>query len=170
MPFLKLDDALVEMIEWARERLQKLLDQAHCGTDPWDADIQWDYPIQGTDELDEVDMEATHAVGFIAGVAAAFNVTPLELLDTVKHLPNRRDERRALPTKEQCQTCGYAVVQGATGLVHAGTVRGLRPHKVNGPFEDTGTFGSLKRGIDAVIVDKAPRPRAKRRQKIRTIK
>jgi len=59
----------------------------HCGGGDslWDADIAWDFPAQATgDAWDEDAAKLSHAIGFIAGVAAAMDVTPLELLDVIR--------------------------------------------------------------------------------------
>lgn len=89
MPFLKLDDALIAMIDGHRETIEEFLMLAHCGTSIADADIMWDVPMQKGDAWDEEDAKVSHAIGFICGCAAAFDVTPLELLDTVKAVRDR---------------------------------------------------------------------------------
>jgi len=101
MPHLKLDDALVAMI---RENQVILIDV--WGTaDLWLADINWEHPMCMDEALDEHLVvehsaakvtryaEASHAIGFIAGCAAAMDVTPLELLDVVNGLPETADSR-----------------------------------------------------------------------------
>jgi len=83
MPYLPLDDSLVAMI---RENEAIIRGFMHCGGGDslWDADIAWDFPAQATgDAWDEDAAKLSHAIGFIAGVAAAMDVTPLELLDVV---------------------------------------------------------------------------------------
>jgi hypothetical protein len=106
MPHLKLDDALVAMI---REN-QKILIDVWETNDLWLADINWEHPMCMEEALDTrlaVEhsaakvtryAEASHAIGFIAGCAAAFDVTPLELIDVVDGLPMSGDQRWDLST------------------------------------------------------------------------
>lgn len=88
MSIFKLDESLVAMIE-ANERV--IRGYLHHAPELADADIDWDGPSQLVgDEWTEDDADLNHAIGFLSGVAAAFDVTPLELLDIVHQYRNNR--------------------------------------------------------------------------------
>lgn len=110
MPFLKLDDALIEMIKGHRDTVAKFLGYAHCGASLWDAEIAWDFPMSKTDVWDEEDATVSHSVGFLCGVAAAFDVTPLELLDVIKSID--APVMRVLTTHELMEAQGFARPDG----------------------------------------------------------
>jgi hypothetical protein len=78
-------DALLEdMVRSARDQLRK-----HFGDDLWDAQIDWDNPreLVGKDEImTEEELCTAHAIGFIAGVAAAADLTPLMLLAEIRDI------------------------------------------------------------------------------------
>lgn len=82
---MTLDDELNAMLVYARGQVRD-----YFGDDLWEADIDWDRgcikdSALATKEMREIfkDAEVSHSIGFICGVACAFNMTPLELLDYV---------------------------------------------------------------------------------------
>lgn len=76
---MKLDEALNTMLQDARD-----LVRGYYGADLNEADLDWDEPAQfHGDYWLETDARVSHAMGFISGVAAGLDMTPLELLDYV---------------------------------------------------------------------------------------
>jgi len=71
------DLPFVDMLRDARANVRE-----YFGADLWEADINWDHPAQlHGDQWTATDAKVSHAIGFICGVAAALDVTPMSLLD-----------------------------------------------------------------------------------------
>lgn len=87
-------DALLEdMIRTARDLLVSVYG------DLWEADINWDGPVLKFDVPNGLQQSrVSHAKGVIAGCAAMANMTPLELLDTVRDMTPDVERELAVET------------------------------------------------------------------------
>jgi len=80
-----MDKPLQDMIKWALDRIRAWAGPYQTGPGGFCLDdVVWDYPPAMPEMLTEASaklaMEASHGIGFICGVAAGMDVTPLELL------------------------------------------------------------------------------------------
>lgn len=167
-----LDAALCNMIRDAIMTIHEWIDAeggGHQGSYTLD-DIDWDNPAAlampalsaAIDGRAERVNKATHAIGFICGVAAGLNVTPLTLIESYE---DRKTTKAALAY--------YAGVRDPSFHEQAS-----RAYRMYCRMDEEDQKAGVKRGIVTVTVPKtdtsqrarAKRPTAKRRQKIRTIK
>jgi len=78
-----LDDALKDMVTGAVENLAAWIAACNGGGTFTLDDVEWDFPAADPEEATvapEILRKASHAIGFICGVAAGLDVTPRELL------------------------------------------------------------------------------------------
>lgn len=84
---MALDALLADALADARALIRE-----YRGHDLWEADIDWEQPMQlqtvhvdggNEDQCRVIDTRISHAVGFVHGVALALDMTALQLLDEV---------------------------------------------------------------------------------------